>query len=197
MNKPLIAVLLLSIGWLGCDRKTPSKPVVAAAGVSTGGTAADEKEEEKTDGAPKSATATEETETTAPEKPSGRTPGAPKDEFPRKMAQWKLSPEEIQAELASTGRVVREKPPVASSKKSLDLPEPLDTGHLATVISIKFGADSHLFATKIKVSVDEGGTATLTGSVKSSELIGRAIFLALNTDGIGQVVSLLTADVAG
>ena len=197
MNKPLIVVLLLSLGWVGCDRKTPSKPVVAAAEVSSAGSGTDEKEEEKTDAASKSTGAAAGAETDVLEKPSARAPGAPKDEFPRKMAQWKLSPQDIEAELATTGRVVREKPATASSKKSTDLPEPVDPGHLATVISIKFGADSHLFATKINVSVDEGGIATLTGSVKSPELIGRAIFLALNTDGIGQVVSLLTPEATG
>jgi hypothetical protein len=198
MNKPLTVVLLLSLGWLGCDRKTPSKPVVAGARDAAAESTTDEKEEEKTDATLKAtAVAAAGTETDAPiEKPSARAPGVPKDEFPRKMAEWKLTPEEIGTELATTGRVVREKP-AAAVKKSKDLPEPVDPGQLATVISIKFGADSHLFATKINVTVDEGGVVTLKGSVKSPELIARAIFLALKTDGIGQVVSLLTAEVAG
>ena len=40
------------------------------------------------------------------------------------------------------------------------------------------------------------GTVTLTGTVGSAELIGRTVSLALDTEGVTEVVSLLTVSPA-
>ena len=62
-----------------------------------------------------------------------------------------------------------------------------------TVINGKLLATSDLSAFKINVDADKG-VVTLKGTVKSVDLIGRAIELALDTDGVTQVVSLLTVE---
>jgi hypothetical protein len=174
MKKSLIAVLLAGVALAGCQRKEPSKPVVEA--VVPAETALGEKE--KSEGI---------VQTTAEEKPREMARDV-KDGFSRKATEWKLSSSDIEAELEKTGRVVREKPD--AGEKTGDA---ADNGRLATLINIKFGADSHLFASKIAVEVDRG-VATLKGTVKSTDAIGRAVYLALDTEGVGQVISLLTTD---
>lgn len=193
MNKTLLPLLLSGLALAGCDRKAPAKPVAAASAVVSAEAASTEAE---TDEKEEKAKKDEKTGTVAAvpdpdatdEKPRSK-PGAPKDDFPRKMDELKLSPSEIEAELAKTGRVVRELPPTQRRTPK----EPLDDGHVATVINIKYSADSHLFSSKVNVNANDG-VATLSGTLKSSELVGRAIYLALNTEGVRQVVSQLTVD---
>ena len=68
-----------------------------------------------------------------------------------------------------------------------------DNAKVVTMINAKLVGDAKLSAIKINVDADQG-TVTLKGTVKSADLIGRAVVLALDTDDVVQVVSLLTVE---
>ncbi len=102
------------------------------------------------------------------------------------LADMKLTPEDIKAELAKGGRIVRSKAAAAAAKSG----EMFDNARVIAVINAKLVADPQLSALKIKIDADQGNVI-LNGTAPSAELIGRAINLALETEGVTQVVSLL------
>ncbi len=112
-----------------------------------------------------------------------------KDAIHDKLVDWKLMPSDIKTDFEKGGRVVRDKTGPAMTKTG----EVFDNARIVTVINGKLVADSQLSAIKINVDADNG-VVTLKGTVKSADLIGRAIALALDTDGVTQVVSLLTVE---
>jgi len=112
-----------------------------------------------------------------------------KDAVAAKIVEWKLTPSDIKADLEKSGRVVREKSVAAGEKSG----EVISDARIVTVINGKLLAAADLSVFKINVDADKG-VVSLTGTVKSPELIGRAIELALDTDGVTQVVSLLTIE---
>jgi hyperosmotically inducible periplasmic protein len=110
-----------------------------------------------------------------------------KDAIADKLVEWKLTPSDIKADLEKTGRVVRDKTVAAGEKVG----GVIDNARIVTVINGKLVADDDLSAFKINVDATDG-VVTLKGTAPSVELIGRAIALALNTEGVHQVISLLT-----
>lgn len=104
-----------------------------------------------------------------------------------KLTEWKLTTSDIKADLEKGTRVVRSKANATGAKAGAMF----DNAKVVTVINGKLVADSQLSALKINVDADKG-VVTLKGSVKSPELIGRAMVLALDTEDVWQVVSLLT-----
>lgn len=114
-----------------------------------------------------------------------------KDTVAAKLAEWKLTPADIKADLEKTGRVVREKTLAAGEKAG----GAVDNARIVTVINAKLVADKDLSALKINVDAADG-VVTLRGTVASAELVGRAIALALDTDGVSRVVSLLAHESA-
>lgn len=103
-----------------------------------------------------------------------------------KLEALQLRAEDIRKELAEKGRVVR--------RKALDIGEAatdtaLDARATAT-IKAKLAAAPDLSAFSISVSTT-AGRVTLSGTVASHELIGKAMTLALETDGVREVVSTL------
>jgi hyperosmotically inducible protein len=115
-----------------------------------------------------------------------------KDLVATKLVEWHLTPEEIKAELERTGRVVRAKTDAAVAKSEVII----DNARVVAVIKTKLVGDPQLSARQITV-VSEQGIVTISGTVPSAELIGRAITLALETEGVTQVVSLLTVSGSG
>jgi len=115
-----------------------------------------------------------------------------KDAIAAKLVEWKLTPSDIKEDLQKTGRVVRDKSLAAGEK----IGGTMDNARIVTVINGKYIADSDLSALKINVDADNG-VVTLTGKVDSLDLVGRAVALALNTEGVTQVVGILkVADAA-
>jgi len=110
-----------------------------------------------------------------------------KDAVGDKLVEWKLTPSDLKADFEKGGRIVRSKAAVAGARTG----EVFDNARIVTVLNAKLLADSRLSALKINVDAD-AGVVTLKGTVKSIELIGHAIRVALDTDGVNQVVSLLT-----
>jgi hypothetical protein len=109
-----------------------------------------------------------------------------KDAVARKMDEWKLSPDDIRDDFQKTGRIVRSK----SVGLGQRVGEAVDDARVVTAIKAKYLTDHDLSAFGISVS-SEKGLVTLNGSVKSLDLAGRATALALDTDGVTSVVSLL------
>ncbi|MDB6126720.1 MAG: hypothetical protein JWM35_616 [Verrucomicrobia bacterium] len=112
-----------------------------------------------------------------------------KNAVSNKLVEWKLTPSDIKADLEKGGRVVRSRSAVAGEK----IGDAMDNARIVTVINAKLVGDSELSALKIDVDANSG-VVTLKGSVASPELIGKAMVLALDTDGVREVVSLLTVD---
>jgi hyperosmotically inducible periplasmic protein len=112
-----------------------------------------------------------------------------KDAIAAKLVDWKLTPSDIKADLEKSGRIVRDKTVAAGEKVG----GVIDNARLVTVINGKLVADKDLSALKINVDATDG-VVTLKGTTASLELIGRAVALALNTEGVTQVVSLLTIE---
>lgn len=109
-----------------------------------------------------------------------------KNAIDAKLTEWKLTPSDIKADLEKSGRIVRDKTLAAGEKVG----GALDNARIVTVVNGKYVADSELSSLKINVDASNG-VVTLTGTVGSFELAGRAVALALDTNGVTQVVGLL------
>ncbi|HEY9249281.1 MAG TPA: BON domain-containing protein [Rariglobus sp.] len=112
-----------------------------------------------------------------------------KDAVAAKLTEWKLTPADIKADLEKSGRVVREKTLSAGEKVG----GALDNARIVTVINAKYVADKDLSALKINVDA-ANGVVTLNGTVDNLDLVGRAVALALDTEGVSQVIGVLHVD---
>lgn len=112
-----------------------------------------------------------------------------KQEITVRLEALDLHPEDIQAELAEQGRIVRRK-----ARDIGDLAADAASDARATAeIKAKLVADSELSALNISVSTT-AGLVTLSGTVDSLELIGKAMALALATEGVREVVSTIQVE---
>jgi osmotically-inducible protein OsmY len=107
---------------------------------------------------------------------------AARDEFADKMRQWRLTPDDIKSELAHTGEIVRTQANAVGGK--------ISDARILAVVKAKYILDRDLSASGIHVAV-LGGRVTLTGSAGSADLVGRAMALAMDTDGVTAVDSKL------
>lgn len=163
MNKLLLVLPLLGLTFAGCEKKPAQM-------------AGDPTLVQKTEMAVKNAA--EKTKDMAIDM---------KDAVSDKLVEWKLTPADLKEDLAKGGRIVRSK----AAKVGATASTMFDNAKVVTVINAKLVADGKLSAIKINVDADKG-VVTLKGTVKSPELVGRAIALALDTDDVTQVISLLT-----
>jgi osmotically-inducible protein OsmY len=106
-----------------------------------------------------------------------------------KLEAWELRPEDIRKELSEQGEIVR--------RKARDVGETLtDTAtdaRITTKIKTRLATDPDLSVFSVSVSTTDG-KVTLSGKVKSPELVGKAVALALETDGVREVVSTLQVE---
>lgn len=106
-----------------------------------------------------------------------------RDAIAAKLDAWHLTPADIRRDLAETGRVVR--------SKARDAGERVSDARIVTAIKAKYVLERDLSAFDINVDCRDG-EVTLTGTVDSAERLGRAVVLALDTEGVHNVVSRLT-----
>jgi hypothetical protein len=99
------------------------------------------------------------------------------------LQAWHLTPEDIRHDLGQTGEVVR--------NKANQMGEKISDARVTAVIKSKYVLDRDLSSLEIHVETHDGYVA-LSGSAASPALIGRAIALALDTDGVKTVRSKLT-----
>jgi len=100
-----------------------------------------------------------------------------------KLRDWKLAPEDLREDLKRGGAIVRTKARQAGAD--------LSDARIVAVVKAKYVLDRELSARGLDVDV-KAGEVTLRGEVASEALIGHAIALALDTDGVVSVVSRLT-----
>jgi osmotically-inducible protein OsmY len=97
-----------------------------------------------------------------------------------------VRPEDIKEELARTGQVVRR----TATEAGHAIADAAADARITGAIKAKLVASRDLSALNISVNTTDG-VVTLSGSVSSSEDIGKAIVLAMQTDGVREVVSTL------
>ena len=98
----------------------------------------------------------------------------------------RLRPEDIRDELARTGQVVRR----AAVGAGHAIADATADARVTAAIKAKLIASRELSALNISVNTTDG-VVTLSGAVSSSEHISKAILLAMETDGVREVVSTL------
>jgi hypothetical protein len=124
--------------------------------------------------------------------PAAGTPASPtveaerehEDYISRKLREWNLTPDEVKHELANARDVVREKGRALGEKVKSATADVT----IVAKIKAKYTLDDQLSALAVIVDCREGHVK-LSGTVASADLIGRAIVLALDTDGVVDVVS--------
>lgn len=103
-----------------------------------------------------------------------------------RLDAFELNGKDVREDLTRTGRVVRRR---AREAGAAIADATVDTRITAT-IKAKLIADRELSAWNISVNTT-GGHVTLAGTVASHDLIGRAMLLALESDGVSEVTSTL------
>jgi hyperosmotically inducible protein len=103
-----------------------------------------------------------------------------------KLRALHLSSVDIKDELARTGQVVRRK----ASEAGHAIADATADTRITAAIKGKLLASRDLSALNISVNTS-AGVVTLSGFVSSSEHISKAILLAMETDGVREVVSTL------
>ncbi len=103
-----------------------------------------------------------------------------------KLQAWHLTGDDIEHELTRTGRVVRRQ----VGDFGAAMADAASDARITTQVKAKLALDRDLSAWKISVATTDG-RVTLSGTVASHALIGRAILLALETDGVREVTSAL------
>jgi len=109
------------------------------------------------------------------------------DNVANKLTDWHLTPDEIGAELKHTGQIVRTKAQAAGES----IAGTTANARIVTVIKTKYALDQELSTRAITVACEEGNV-TLQGKIASTALIAKAVGIALDTNGVTHVKSLLT-----
>lgn len=112
--------------------------------------------------------------------------GKMKEAIQDKLRDHSLDSEAIKEELGRTGKVVRQ----LAREVGTAVAEATADARTTATIKAKFVTDSDLSALSISVNTTNG-VVTLSGTVSSYELIGKAMLLALETEGVREVVSTL------
>jgi hypothetical protein len=108
------------------------------------------------------------------------------DAFKAKLETLDLRADEIKAEMAKTGKIVRRKAQEIGSHAE----DAAADARIDAAIKAKYAADSDLSVWSISVSSHQGHVA-LSGTVPNPEGVGKAITLALEVDGVEDVTSTL------
>ena len=97
-----------------------------------------------------------------------------------------LRPQDLKEELAGTGQVIRRK----AEQTGKAIADATADARITTAIKGKLLANRELSGLSISVSTT-GGIVTLSGPVASAEDIGKAMLVALQTEGVKEVISTL------
>ena len=103
-----------------------------------------------------------------------------------KLRSLHLSPAEVRDELARSGRVIRDK----AGQVGHAIADATADARITATIKARLIRDPDLSAWNISVSTT-AGVVTLSGAVSSDDQIGKAVVLAMDTDGVKQVISTL------
>ena len=109
-----------------------------------------------------------------------------RDTLEEKLRVLDLRTNDIRDELARTGEVIRRKAREAGQA----IADATADARTTTAIKAKLVKDRELSALSISVNTT-GGVVTLSGTVPSTEAISKAMLLAMDTDGVSEVISTL------
>ena len=108
------------------------------------------------------------------------------DSVEAKLVLWHLTNADIEQELQQTGKVVRRQ----MREFGASLADATADARISAQIKGRLALNKELSAKSIVVSTTDG-RVTLSGTVASARLIGKAVALALETDGVREVASTL------
>jgi hyperosmotically inducible periplasmic protein len=108
------------------------------------------------------------------------------DAVQAKLEALNLRSDDIKEEMSRTGKVVRRK----ARDLGTSVADATADARTTAAIKAKLVADHDLSALSISVNTT-AGRVTLSGTVSSPEHIGKAILLAMETDGVRDVFSTL------
>jgi osmotically-inducible protein OsmY len=108
------------------------------------------------------------------------------DAIQEKLRVLDLRPQDVKDELAKTGQVVRRKAKEAGQAIS----DATADARITASIKGKLVANRDLSALSISVNTT-GGIVTLSGTVGSTDAISKVMLLAMETDGVKEVISTL------
>src|SRR2546428_7043410 len=114
-----------------------------------------------------------------------------RDTIQAKLKVLDLRSDDIKDELARSGRIVRRRAREAGQAIADATADARTTG----AIKAKLLADRDLSALSISANTTEG-IVTLSGTVSSTENISKAMLLAMETDGVREVISTLQVKTA-
>lgn len=103
-----------------------------------------------------------------------------------KLEALQLRAQDIRDELQQTGKVVRRK----ARDVGATVADTAADARITAEIKRKLTIDTELSVFAVSVDTTDG-RVTLSGTVSSPELVGKAILVALETDGVREVVSTL------
>jgi osmotically-inducible protein OsmY len=109
-----------------------------------------------------------------------------RDVLQEKLKMLDLRSDDIKEDLARTGQVVRRK----AREVGQAIADKTADARITATIKGKLVANRDLSAMSISVNTTSG-VVTLSGSVSSPEDIGKAVLLAMETDGVREVISSL------
>jgi len=108
-----------------------------------------------------------------------------------KLRVLDLRPEDIKEELSRTGQIVRRKTREAGQA----IVDATADARITAAIKGKLVTDRTLSALSISVNTTEG-VVTLSGAVSTPEDISKAMLLAMDTEGVREVISVLQVKTA-
>jgi hyperosmotically inducible periplasmic protein len=111
---------------------------------------------------------------------------AARDTIQEKLRVLDLRPDQVKEDLARTGQVVRRKAREAGQA----IADATADARITGAIKAKILANRDLSALSISVNTTSG-IVTLSGTVSSPEDISKAMLLAMDTDGVTEVISTL------
>jgi hyperosmotically inducible protein len=109
-----------------------------------------------------------------------------RDTLQDKLQVLDLRPEDIRDDLAKTGKVIRRKAQEAGKAIADATADP----RITASIKAKLLASRDLSSLGISVNTTDG-IVTLSGSVYSTEEVSKAMLIAMETDGVKEVISTL------
>lgn len=108
------------------------------------------------------------------------------DVIDAQLAAWHLRGDDIREELLRSGKVLRRQARVVGSAVA----DASSDAAITAKIKAKLAVDRDLSAFGISVNTTDG-RVTLAGNVQSHDQIGKAMLIALETDGVREVNSTL------
>jgi osmotically-inducible protein OsmY len=107
------------------------------------------------------------------------------------MTQWRLNESDLSADLAANREIVRTKDVAGAPTGNMD------KSTLQAAVEGRIKADPELSTFKIDVDPGANGEINLDGEVNNAAQVGKAIALALDTDGVTKVKSKIELDKKG